>query len=98
MLASDSSPMRTVVCSAGVRADRSVVVGLRRRVLPRWFAGDYLTDFGLDRVVEELESVEVYADRHGSPAELIAVVTELHRDALDRFGAVGGELLAVARL
>jgi 3-hydroxyisobutyrate dehydrogenase-like beta-hydroxyacid dehydrogenase len=59
--------------------------------------GDYLPAFGLDRVVEELDTLTSLAADSGVPFELSGVVTRLHREALDRFGAVDGELLA-ARL
>jgi len=60
-------------------------------------AGDYLTTFGIDRVVEELDVVTALAATHETPFELSAHVAALHRQALDRFGPVAGELLA-ARL
>jgi 3-hydroxyisobutyrate dehydrogenase-like beta-hydroxyacid dehydrogenase len=60
-------------------------------------AGDYLTSFGLDRVVEELETVVSLADAAETPSTLTDVVVRLHREALDRFGPVDGELLG-ARL
>ncbi|PJJ65655.1 NAD(P)-dependent oxidoreductase [Compostimonas suwonensis] len=59
--------------------------------------GDYLADFGLDRVVEELDIVSSLAAERGMPFELSELVTRTHREALLRFGAVDGELLA-ARL
>jgi 3-hydroxyisobutyrate dehydrogenase-like beta-hydroxyacid dehydrogenase len=65
--------------------------------LDRLLAGDDMPAFGIDRVVEELDTVTSLASEAGTPAELTAVVARLHRDALDRFGAVDGELLA-ARL
>lgn len=60
-------------------------------------AGDYLTTFGIDRVVEELDAVTALAAALGTPSDLTAHVASLHRDALDRFGPVDGELL-VAKL
>lgn len=60
-------------------------------------AGDYLQSFGIDRVVEELEILAALARREGVPFELSTTVARLHREALERFGAVEGELLA-ARL
>ena len=65
--------------------------------LPALLAGDYLEDFGIDRVVEELEILVSLAADNRIPFELSTLVTRLHREALDRFGAVDGELLA-ARL
>jgi 3-hydroxyisobutyrate dehydrogenase-like beta-hydroxyacid dehydrogenase len=79
------------------------------RVLPRSAAASALLDdylplvlhdepvptFGIDRIVEELETLERLAgDR---PFELSRLVARLHRDALERFGSVDDELL-VARL
>lgn len=59
--------------------------------------GDYLETFGIDRVVEELDTVVgLAADAH-LPVALTRLVARLHHEALDRFGPVDGELL-VARL
>ena len=69
-----------------------------RHDMGRVFAGDYLPLFGVDRCVEELEAVtELFRD-HGVPSELSEVVTRVHGQALERFGPVDGELLAVALL
>lgn len=59
--------------------------------------GDYLETFGIDRIVEELDTVEDLATAAGTPHALTGVVAQLHRHALDRFGPVDGELL-VAKL
>jgi 3-hydroxyisobutyrate dehydrogenase len=59
--------------------------------------GDYLESFGIDRVVEELDTVTALADTARTPAALTGLVAQLHRDALGRFGPVDGELL-VAKL
>jgi 3-hydroxyisobutyrate dehydrogenase len=59
--------------------------------------GDYLEEFGIDRVVEELDTLSALATEHGTPFETSETVVKLHRDALARFGAIGGELLG-ARL
>jgi len=56
--------------------------------------GDYLESFGVDRCVEELNILVRLADARGVPFEVSAAVTAQYRDALARFGAVGGELLA----
>jgi len=56
--------------------------------------GDDLADFGLDRCVEELEVLERTADRVGSPFDLSGRVVDAYRAALERYGAVDGELLA----
>jgi 3-hydroxyisobutyrate dehydrogenase-like beta-hydroxyacid dehydrogenase len=68
------------------------------RYLPALLRGDYLRDFGLDRCVEELESVERSAERAGTPHPLTAATVRLHRDALRRFGPVDGELMGPALL
>ncbi|GGF21560.1 NAD(P)-dependent oxidoreductase [Subtercola lobariae] len=60
--------------------------------------GDYLEDFGIGRVVEELQTVVALAGETGTPFELSAQVLRMHREALARFGAVGGELLAAKLL
>jgi 3-hydroxyisobutyrate dehydrogenase len=61
-------------------------------------AGDYLESFGIDRVVEELETVRDLAKAARTPSELTGLVTRLHAEALERFGPVGGELLAAKLL
>ena len=60
-------------------------------------AGDPMADFGLDRVVEELETLERLATESGVAHDILARVADLHRDALAAYGAVDGELLG-ARL
>lgn len=60
-------------------------------------AGDVLPTFGIDRVVEELDTLTSLAGEASSPFELSTVVARLNRDALDHFGPVDGELL-VAKL
>jgi 3-hydroxyisobutyrate dehydrogenase-like beta-hydroxyacid dehydrogenase len=59
--------------------------------------GDYLAHFGLDRVAEELETVSSIAAEQSVPFELSDLVRRTHEEALKRFGAIDGELLA-ARL
>jgi 3-hydroxyisobutyrate dehydrogenase-like beta-hydroxyacid dehydrogenase len=68
------------------------------RHLPALLAGDYLRDFGLDRCVEELDSIEHTAERAGTPHPVTTAVTELHRAALRHFGPVDGELMGPALL
>jgi 3-hydroxyisobutyrate dehydrogenase len=79
---------------------RTVVGGSEfvRRDLDALFAGDYLPSFGLDRCHEELAAVTALARDHGVPFELSDLVEHTYRRALARFGAVDGELLAVALL
>jgi len=69
-----------------------------RSSLPALFAGDYLISFGLDRCVEELESLRSLAAHHGSPFELSGLVADLHGRALARFVPVDGELMGLAFL
>lgn len=64
--------------------------------LPRLLDGDVVESFGLDRCVEELDSLDRFAGELGLPHELTSLVTRLHRDALARFGPVDGELLGAA--
>ncbi|MEA9986445.1 MULTISPECIES: NAD(P)-dependent oxidoreductase [Subtercola] len=68
------------------------------RHLDHLLAGDYLTSFGLDRCVEELDTVAELAGGAGVPFELSTLVGRMHRDALHEFGAVDGELLAAKLL
>ncbi len=79
---------------AGSAADSEFL----RQYVPRVLAGDYAASFGLDRVVEELESLERLAIRFDTPHEVLSLVTDLHRAALTEFGAVDGEMLAIANL
>lgn len=81
---------RTLATSAG----GSVFID---EYLDRLLDGDYLATFGLDRCVEELDTLASLARSEGVPFELSTLVARLHREALERFGAVDGELLA-ARL
>lgn len=60
--------------------------------------GDYLETFGLDRCVEELQTVRRLGEATGTPLELAGLVTRIHEQALDRFGARDGELLAALLL
>ncbi|WP_232663622.1 NAD(P)-dependent oxidoreductase [Pseudonocardia sp. TRM90224] len=69
-----------------------------RRDLDALFAGDYLRSFGLDRCCEELGSITALAREHDVPFALSELVEDVHRRALERFGPVDGELLAVALL
>jgi 3-hydroxyisobutyrate dehydrogenase-like beta-hydroxyacid dehydrogenase len=66
--------------------------------LDRLLAGDYLASFGIDRCVEELETLVSLAEANGVPFELSRLVARQHRDALERFGAIDGELLAAKLL
>jgi 3-hydroxyisobutyrate dehydrogenase-like beta-hydroxyacid dehydrogenase len=60
--------------------------------------GDYLASYGLDRCCDQLRMVVELAAERGVPGEVLAVVRDAYRDALQRYGPVDGELLAVARL
>jgi 3-hydroxyisobutyrate dehydrogenase len=61
-------------------------------------AGDYLPSFGLDRVVEELDSLARLAETAGVPWPVSEKVAEVHRQALAHFGDEDGELLGAAWL
>jgi 3-hydroxyisobutyrate dehydrogenase len=65
--------------------------------LDRLLAGDDLADFSLARCVEELDILAALARDADVPFSLSNQVVTLHREALERFGAIDGELLA-ARL
>ena len=60
--------------------------------------GDYLPSFGLDRCCEELDATVAMAAELGVPFEVSEAVADAYRRALARYGAVDGELLAVALL
>ncbi|MFC1431851.1 NAD(P)-dependent oxidoreductase [Streptacidiphilus sp. N1-3] len=69
-----------------------------RRDLPALFAGDYLASFGLDHIHDQLAMVTALARDLGTPHDLSETVRLLHQQALERYGPVDGELLAVALL
>lgn len=60
-------------------------------------AGDDLATFNLSRVVDELDTLTSLAQERGLTLELTTLVGRLHREALEHFGPVDGELMA-ARL
>jgi 3-hydroxyisobutyrate dehydrogenase-like beta-hydroxyacid dehydrogenase len=66
--------------------------------LPALLAGDRLPSFGLDRVVEELESLRRLAAANQLPTPVADAVASVHHDALRHFGPVNGELLGAAYL
>ena len=82
---------RTLASSAG----GSVFID---EYLDSLLAGDYLESFGISRCVEELEILVRLAERADVPFELSSHVARLHREALDRFGAIDGEMLAAKLL
>jgi 3-hydroxyisobutyrate dehydrogenase-like beta-hydroxyacid dehydrogenase len=55
--------------------------------------GDDLTTFPLARCCEELHEVIALADSVGVPVDVIGAVSQLHDEALERYGSVDGELL-----
>lgn len=66
--------------------------------LGRLLDGDYLETFGIDRVVEELDTVRAMAETARVTSPMLDAAARLHRAALDRFGPQLGELLAVRLL
>jgi 3-hydroxyisobutyrate dehydrogenase len=66
--------------------------------LPRLLDGDYLTSFGLDRCCEELDAVVALAEEEAVPFTVSSAVRRVYNEALERYGALDGELLAVALL
>jgi len=66
--------------------------------LPLLLNGDYLRSFPIDRVVEELETVQELATQHRVPTTIADAVLSIHRAAHTRFGGIDGELLGVALL
>jgi 3-hydroxyisobutyrate dehydrogenase-like beta-hydroxyacid dehydrogenase len=68
------------------------------RDFPAVLRGDYLASFGLDRIVEELDSLRTDAARAGSPFDLGAALTAQYEAALARLGPIDGELAIVADL
>lgn len=88
------APERLLPILGESAASSSVV----RDSLPRVFEGDYLDDFGLAGVVEELDAVAALAGESDAPAELLSLTTALHRRALAELGPVDGELRVVELL
>ena len=78
---------RSAAASEFVRAD-----------LPGLLAGDYRDSFGLDRVCDQIDAMADIAREMGAPFELSEAVRGAYRAALERYGAVNGELRAVALL
>jgi 3-hydroxyisobutyrate dehydrogenase len=66
--------------------------------LDRLLDGDYLESFGIDRCVEELDTLVSLARGADVPFELSSIVAGIHRAALERFGAIDGELLGAKLL
>ena len=69
-----------------------------RRDVDALLDGDYLESFGLDRCCEELQAVVALANEFETPFALSASVAQAYMSALERYGPVDGELLAVALL
>lgn len=69
-----------------------------RRDLSALFAGDYLPSYGLGRIHDQLDVITAEARALGTPHELAETVLRIHRQALERYGPVDGELLGVAHL
>jgi 3-hydroxyisobutyrate dehydrogenase-like beta-hydroxyacid dehydrogenase len=68
------------------------------RYLPRLLDGDYLPSFGLDRIVEELRSVDELAQADDLPFDVSRSVVQLYESALRTEGSRDGELLGIAHL
>lgn len=64
----------------------------------RLLDGDYSGTFGIDRVVEELDTVHRLASSAGVPTRSLDASAELHRDALAAYGPALGELLGIRLL
>lgn len=84
--------LRTALTASAANSD------FIRRDVEALFAGNYLTSFGLDGCVRELESITRLADDLDVPHALSARVQAVYQQALERFGPVDGELLPVALL
>ena len=69
-----------------------------RRDLSSLFVGDYLASYPLDRIHDQLTVVASMAAELATPYTITEQVRSLHQQALERYGPVDGELLAVALL
>jgi 3-hydroxyisobutyrate dehydrogenase len=67
---------------------------VERDILPVW-QGDYDESFTLDLVTKDLGLAMDLARDTGTPAELSALVEQLHRRAREAYGDRAGELSAV---
>ena len=81
----------------GMLAERAGGSILLERDYAAVLQGQYMPSFGIDRVVEQLNTARVLAEAHRVPFELTALVERIHRQTLQRYGPIEGELLA-ARL
>ncbi len=79
-------------------ADSAASTAFIRDDLGALLDGDYLTSFGLDRCCEELTAIADLARELGVPSQLTQTVEHMYQRALQRFGPVDGELMAVAML
>ena len=68
------------------------------RYLDRFLAGDQMTEFGLDRVVEELDTVEALRRSAGIIDGVLAASHDIHARALAASGGTGGELTAAQQV
>ncbi|GGV59185.1 NAD(P)-dependent oxidoreductase [Microbacterium maritypicum] len=64
----------------------------------RLLQGDYLSTFGVDRVVDELDTITTMARTAQVPTPVLDASSSLHHAALDLYGPELGELLAVKLL
>ena len=79
-------------------ATSSATSAFVREDAARLLAGDYLTSFGLKGCVEELEAILGHAREHSLELPVAPEVERSYRRALERYGDVDGELLAVRLL
>ncbi len=77
--------MRSAAASEFIRGDVDALLD-----------GDYLASFGLHRCCEELDAVVALAGELGVPFALSETVARTYQHALERYGRVEGELLAIA--
>lgn len=88
----DLETLRTTLSDSAAASD------FIRHDVPALLQGDYLASYGLDRCLDQLEAVAALADEHGVPRDVTGAVRDVFYAAVQRFGAVDGELLAVALL
>jgi 3-hydroxyisobutyrate dehydrogenase-like beta-hydroxyacid dehydrogenase len=81
-----------------VLGESAAASALVRDYVPRLLRGDYVESFGIDGVVEELDTLVGVARSLGTPSTVIEETARLHALARDRFGPVAGELLVVKLL
>lgn len=79
-------------------ADGPAASAFNADYVPRLLAGDYVSDFSVARIAEELSALTALATERDTPFALSSAVAALYQRAAVRFDGADGELLAIAEL